>query len=132
MSWFTNIFGGTEVAADIAKTAADGIYNGLDKLVYTEEEKADSELKGKELWFKIVELGYKENGPRSVNRRWLAWGITAWILINAQFCVLFAVLGWNSVVDKIIEVAVAFQLGWAFVAVVSFFFLVQFPRAMKK
>ena len=133
MGWFskiTGLFGSSDTADYAAKKVVDGIYNGLDKIWETDEEKSDAKQLGTETFLKIMTLGYAENGPRSVNRRWLAWGITAWVLFNAQVAIVFAVLGKDEIVNKIISIADAFMIGWAFAGVVSFFFLVQFPRAM--
>ena len=128
----TGLFGSSETAEHVVEKAADGVYYGLDKIFHTEEEKSDAKQKGYETFLELMKIGYDQNGPRSVNRRWLAWGITGWILANAQLAIFFAATGRDEIVKKIIEIADAFMLGWAFAAVVGFFFLVQFPRAMNK
>jgi hypothetical protein len=133
-AWTTikGLFGSGDTAEHVAKKAADGIYYGLDKIWHTEEEKSDALQKGNETFLALMSMAYEQNGPRSVNRRWLAWGITLWVLFNAQVAIVFAIIGKDEIVKKIISIADAFMIGWAFAAVVGFFFLVQFPRAMNK
>lgn len=132
MSWFKNIFGSADTAADVVKKATDGIYNGIDKAIYTDEEKSDAYQKGQETLLEITKVAYDNNSTRNVTRRWLAWLITGWVLLNAQIAIVFAALGMDTIVQKIIDIAEGFQIGWAFVGVISFFFVVQLPRAWKK
>lgn len=74
-SWLTGLFGGSKKTGDVLEKAADGIYNGLDKLVYTEEEKADALAQGRELFMGFAKVAYDQNSIRSVTRRWLAFSI---------------------------------------------------------
>ena len=69
------LFGGSSNNADVASKAADGIYNGLDKLIYTDEEKADALAQGREVFLKFIDKAYDQNSIRSVTRRWLAFMI---------------------------------------------------------
>jgi len=73
MSWLTNLFGSNKETGEILNKAADGIYNGLDKLVYTEEEKAEAFAKGRELFLSFAEKAYDQNSIRAITRRWLAF-----------------------------------------------------------
>ena len=73
ISWLTGLFGGKSNTGDVLNKAADGIYNGLDKLVYTDEEKAEALAQGRELFLKFAEKAYDQNSIRSVTRRWLAF-----------------------------------------------------------
>jgi len=72
-SWVTGLFGSSDKTGDVLNKAADGIYNGLDKLVYTDEEKADALAKGRELFLDFAKTAYDQNSIRSVTRRWLAF-----------------------------------------------------------
>ena len=72
-SWLTGLFGSSSKTGDVLNKAADGLYNGLDKLVYTDEEKADALAKGREVFLKFAEKAYDQNSIRSVTRRWLAF-----------------------------------------------------------
>lgn len=72
-SWLTGLFGSSNKTGDILSKAADGIYSGIDKLVYTEEEKAEAFAKGRELFMDFAKVAYDQNSIRSVTRRWLAF-----------------------------------------------------------
>lgn len=76
-SFIKGLFGGSSNNKDIAEKAADGIYNGLDKLIYTDEEKADALMEGRKLFLKFVDKAYDQNSIRSVTRRWLAFLVVA-------------------------------------------------------
>lgn len=59
----------------------DGVINGADALVYTDEEKAADRAKRSELWFKFMEMARDESSIRSVTRRLLAVVIIGhWLL----------------------------------------------------
>lgn len=128
MNWFTNLFGSAEVAKDTIEKATDGIYYGLDKIVYTKEEQADDRKINIDQFITFVTSTFNENSIRNITRRWLAWGVAGWIVLNAQVAVIAAILHHNDVVDKIIEIALAFDLGWVFIAVMTAYFGVQFLR----
>lgn len=73
LSAITGLFGSSKTVDKIATTAADGIYHGLDKLVYTDEKKADALAKGRETFLKFIDKAYDQNTTRSITRRWLAF-----------------------------------------------------------
>lgn len=128
---FKGLFGGSANAEKIVNTAADGIYNGLDKLVYTDEEKTDAYQKGVDTFLAFVKVAYDDNSFRSVTRRWLAWAIVGFNLLLAGTASAFAIMGKIDIVNSILAIATSLQLGWAFVAVVVFYFGVQFFRVGK-
>lgn len=78
MSWLSSIF----ATPDTVKTAAKGIYNGLDKLVLTSEEEA-------EFWLKYLEA----TQPQNLARRLIALTVcAAWclFLLVTMFAIFFA------------------------------------------
>lgn len=131
MSWITNFFGGTEAATHVIKKAADGVYNGLDKLVFTDEEKSEESMEREKRFLDFADKTLDENSIRNVTRRWLAWGVVGWTLFNAQVAIVYAIRGQTEVVQRIIDVAVAFQIGLAFLSVMGLYFGVQFFRGKK-
>ena len=131
MGWVSNFFGGTDSATHVIKTAADGVYDGLDKIVYTDEEKADDSAKRRDWILAFADRTLDENSIRNVTRRWLAWSITGWTLFNAQVAIVFAAMGKMDVVKNIIAIANAFYIGLAFSGVVALYFGVQFVRGKK-
>ena len=128
MGWFTSLFGSSETAEHTVKRAVDGVYYGLDKLVYTKEEQADDKKVAVDQFLTFVTQTFNENSIRNITRRWLAWGVTGWILLNAQIAIFAALLGYDEKVKKVIEIANAFELGWVFIAVMTAYFGVQFLR----
>jgi len=72
-SGITSLFGSSKTLDKTLTTAADGIYNGLDKLFYTDEEKAEQVQAGRKLFMQFAEKSLNENSIRSVTRRWLAF-----------------------------------------------------------
>lgn len=131
MGWITNFFGGTEAATHVIKKAADGVYNGIDKAIYTDEEKSEDKIIRLKSYLDFAKQTLDENSIRNVTRRWLAWGVVGWTLINAQVAIVYAIRGQTEVVQRIIDVAVAFQIGMAFLSVMGLYFGVQFFRGKK-
>lgn len=84
-------------AMDIATKGTDGIIAGIDKLFYTDEEKAEAGMKVTELAISMVKATHSESTIRSVTRRWLAW------LVMGVFCFLITL---GALIWKIDE-------GWA-------------------
>jgi len=128
MNWFTSLFGSTDSAKKIVDTAMDGLSNGLDKAIYTKEEQADTATERFKMVYEFVAKTFDENSVRNITRRWLAWGICGWILLNAQVAVICALLDKKEKVVAIIDIANAFELGWAFIGVLTAYFGVQFLR----
>ncbi len=81
MKWLARLFGSQKSIDKIVETAADGIYNGLDKLVYTDEERAEALQKGREAFLKFVDIAYDQNSVRAVTRRWLAFMVVAPVML---------------------------------------------------
>lgn len=129
MGWFSNIFGSAEKATAIVDKAADGIYNGVDKMFYTEEEKADATRQGWAMYLEFIKMAYfDQNSIRSITRRWIAAAIVATTLLSFFISLGFALAGRADVVDIVIALAEAYKIGWAFVTVIVFYFGVQFLR----
>jgi len=74
-----SLFKSSDKVADMGKTIVEGTVAGIDKIFYTEEEKAENKMKitelkqkGYELWLKLQETIANENTARSITRRILA------------------------------------------------------------
>lgn len=104
-SFIKNLFGGSGDTSSILEKAADGIYNGLDKLVYTEEEKAESLAKGRELFMEFAKVAYDQNSIRSVTRRWLAFMVIGPTMVFYVVSVLFRLFGMVAEADFTIQAA---------------------------
>ncbi len=73
MGWLTSLFGSSKSVGNTIETAAKGLYNGIDKVFYTEEERADTKSKAGELLLKFAELTMDQNSIRAITRRWMAF-----------------------------------------------------------
>jgi hypothetical protein len=131
MSFLSKLFGGTDTAKEAVKLASDsirGIGNWVDEKELTKEEETKFAIKAAEMQLELVKSTANENSVRSVTRRYLAWGITGFVLLNAQLAIVMLLLDKAEIVKGIIAIAESFSLGWAFVGLVGFYFGVQFVR----
>lgn len=87
------LFGSSEKTGGIIEKAADGIYNGIDKLVYTEEEKAEALADGRRLFMKFAESAYDQNSIRAVTRRWLSFMVVGPTMLCVILSVVFHGIG---------------------------------------
>lgn len=102
MGIFSKIFG----TDDVIKKAADGIYNGIDKLVYTDEEKADMRLKAAQQFLKLL----KAYEPFKLAQRLLALTfaipyVAVWIISAILFIIGALVPELSNAIDASRELA---------------------------
>ena len=102
MGIFSKIFG----SDDVINKAADGIYNGIDKLVYTDEEKADMRLKAAQQFLKLL----KAYEPFKLAQRLLALTfaipyIVVWIISAILFVVGALIPELSNAIDASRELA---------------------------
>jgi uncharacterized membrane protein (DUF485 family) len=142
LGWLGGLFGlfqGNQTAASLAKDVS----NGVDMLIYTDEEKAIAQKEAFVSWLKMVELMKDSETYRSVTRRILAVTIIMnlllmiWLCIIAETLAFFKLFGmvppvgqpFTPITMAIIQVAGVFQLGWVFCTIIVFYFgphLIQF------
>lgn len=134
MGFLSGFLGSEKNTDKVVDTAADLIQsakNGIDMLVYTEEEKAiagrEAITRINETVVKLHEKTHDENSERSKARRDLANKITDLVVHLVYFSVMtetFKLAGWlkESLTNQIIAIATALSVGWAFVAVICFYF----------
>ena len=75
MAWYSFLTSTTktaETAAEAGKSIVDGLISGIDKIAYTDEEKAEARQKGSETILKFWEAISKESTEQSRARRILA------------------------------------------------------------
>ncbi len=75
MAWYSFLTSSTktvETATEAGKSIVDGLISGIDKIAYTDEEKAEARQKGSETILKFWEVIAKENSEQSKARRILA------------------------------------------------------------
>lgn len=79
-------FGGGGKAAE---TILDGAVNGIDKLLFTEEEKAEFRGKLADAWIKLQETLGEETSVRGVTRRIIAVGFAGFYLFMSTMAIAF-------------------------------------------
>lgn len=87
LGWLKGLFS-TPKLAEAAGDVIKGAVNGIDKLFYTDEEKAENAQKAFGLWLKAQEILIHESSVRSMTRRYLAIMIVGVFL----FLILFAAI----------------------------------------
>ena len=125
------LFGGSKAAEktiDMADKAMSGVGSWIDGKDFTPQEQAEMWGKAVDKHLELVAATCNENGARSVTRRYMAWGITGFTLFWGSVGMILAIAGKKEIVASMVEVANAFHLGLAFLAVVGFFFGVQLLR----
>lgn len=76
MGWIsaiTGLFGSSKNVETIVETGAKGIYNGLDMLVHTDEEKAIAKAEGVKRFLEYFDKVSSQNSIQSITRRWMAF-----------------------------------------------------------
>lgn len=70
---FKDLFGWFSSGPEAANKVLDGAINGLDKLVYTEEEKVDAHRKLSDWWLELQKTLGEETSVRGITRRLLTF-----------------------------------------------------------
>ena len=127
-----------------ASSLAKDVSNGVDMLIYTDEEKAIAQKEAFSAWLKMVESMKDSETYRSITRRILAVLIVFNLLLMIWLCIISemsAVFGWfesitrqpgepfTAVTMAVLQIAGVFQLGWVFCTIIVFYFgphLIQF------
>lgn len=107
----------TEKAID---TVAEGLYNGIDKLFFTDEEKVQASQKAFDAWLRMVEATSKENSAKSYTRRIIAiMVISVWLTLLVYGVVAFP---FSQAYSRFILSLVTNDMLWITGAVVVFYF----------
>ena len=133
MGILSALFGGSEAAKktlDLASDSIRGIGTWIDERKLTDEEKVKYAAEATKAHLELIKATANENSVRSITRRYLAWAIVGTCL----FAFLLSVALWlaGKPVDGIVKLVEAFRLGWAFTAVVVFYFGASIARSLQK
>lgn len=103
-----------------AQKAFDTATGMLDNLNFTNEERAElnKNLADKTVEFYSLTVG--ENTARSKTRRVVAVSVVVNAIVTTWFMLACHMLGYD--IEPMLEIIAVFQMGWAFVAVIAFFF----------
>lgn len=112
MGWFGKLF-----SSDTVDKAVDGVYNGVDKMFYTDEEKAEARQKVFET--KIEMLKHFE--PFKLAQRYIAIIHTVNFVIAFWIGVVIYVF-FPTMLDGYIKLCATFQIGWIMVAIIGWYF----------
>ena len=136
-----DIFSTSEKAVETASDAVKAGMAGIDKLFFTEEEKADYAQKRGEIVYKFAELGLKkteqtmnESSAQTLSRRYMAWfivfnaGAMSWVYIFAEMLSDVATDRWFKLSTATFKMLDYWE--YALTAVVMFYFLAHAGRAM--
>jgi hypothetical protein len=88
MGWWSMLWAGPKVIEDRSKDISnliDYTASGLDKLFFTDQEKAQVSLETMAMHLKLIELTMSETSIRSITRRILAWLIMGGFLFLIFF-----------------------------------------------
>lgn len=102
---------------DIATKAVDGIYNGIDKAIYTDEEKAIAAQKQLDTKLKLLPLFE----PFKIAQRVIAILFT----INFILWVWVGIALYLYLPDRLngfIDLLIAFNIGWIMTAIIGWYF----------
>jgi len=130
-SFLKNLLGSSDNAGkvlDITGTAVKGVGNWIDGKDFTQQEKAEMWGKAVTAHLELIKATQGENSIRSITRRWLAWGITGYVLFWGSVAMVFAIKGQKEVVANMVTVMESLYLGVVFLAVMGFYFGVQLLR----
>lgn len=120
MNFFASLFTKPEKVLDMVA----GVGNWIDKQQFTQEEQAEFKLKLFEQKLRWLQATQGMN----LARRWIALAFVINFIVVFQVCLWTAVLGsifdWKvkELLEGIMQLAVAFQLGWIMVTIVIFYF----------
>ena len=121
-----NIFGWLFGGSKAAEKTIDGIYNGVDKLVWTDEEKSDASREGFKLWLKYQEA----TQPQNVARRALAMLVAVlWVGLVVAGVVAYKI---DAEYSKFIFSVLTDIVNAPFMLVIGFYFFKRIVSGFKK
>lgn len=116
-SFVKNLF---TVSNDNSTKVIDGILAAGDKLVLTEEERLDFQMKGRELFLKQLELERESQGIRSVTRRWIAIMVMTHYFLWINVALVSFFFGLEAFAKFAFDLVL--EVFWLVFAVASFYF----------
>lgn len=119
-AWLKAVFGAPEIVTAVANTVRSGV-DMVDKAFFTEQEKAENNVKIMDVWLKLQMILANDNSVSALTRRIIAF------LIISTFCflVVFACIiyplnhEWSGYILKVI---VDSQLTYITLGICGFFF----------
>ena len=107
-----------ETGADLIKMGASGI----DKLFYTDEEKAEAGRKVMDQVLEMNRIANEESSIRSITRRAIAWVIIGIFCIFSISALVVTLMGKTAITASILQLMGTLSLPMITLAVVVFYF----------
>jgi len=133
MSFFSRLFLGGKAAENVSETlreSAKSTFSILDEAFHTDQEKSEAKAQAVQAYIDIYKTTMAESSGTAEARRWFLQTITNFMLLMAVVCIIAKWFGRPDLSDTVIQVVVEFQLGWAFVAAVGFYFMTHVAAAI--
>lgn len=133
MGLFTAIGGLFTSSPDKVMDAAKGVGNFIDESFYSDQEKAEANLKLLEHQLKWLDATQGMNRARRV----LAFAFAGTFLFTFLLCAIAVCVGYGfdydtaPFVDRIILLASEFKIGWATITILSFYFIHRLTNGTK-
>jgi len=122
MEWLTSIF-----SPKSADKAVDGIYNGIDNMFYTDEEKAVAQQKRIDTKLNLLPLFE----PFKIAQRVIAISFTINFILAFWVGVAIYFFKENKL-DNYITIVATFNLGWIMMAIITWYFTGGLLNSAKK
>lgn len=135
MSFWSKLFGGSKTAETVSETLRDSAkstFSIIDNAFYTDQEKAEASKQAMDAYIEVYKTTMNESTGTAEARRWFLQVVTNYVLLAATIAIGSTVLGYPEIAKAITEVVTAFQIGWAFVSAVSFYFLTHVAKGLRK
>lgn len=133
MSFWTKLFTGGKTAENVSETlkeSAKATFGILDEAFHTDQEKSEAKAEAVKAYIDIYKTTMQESTGTAEARRWFLQAITNFIMTMAVCALMAQVSGRDDIKNAIVEVVREFQLGWAFVAAVGFYFMTHVAAAI--
>ena len=111
-SWAKPVDKALDIVGTVAKTGME-IWDNSN---LTSQEKLEG--------FKDL-LAATKSQATSISRRQLLWFVMGCNGFSFLLAIIYNALGWEARLDGLIEIVIAWKMGYAFVGAVSFYFLTQ-------
>lgn len=133
MSFWSKLFVGGKTAENVSETLKDSAkatFGILDEAFHTDQEKSEAKAQAVAAYIEIYKTTMSESTGTAEARRWFLQTITNFIMTMAVGALLAVLFGRPDIKDSIVLVVTEFQLGWAFVAAVGFYFMTHVAAAI--
>lgn len=127
MAWWGPVLSFFTGGGKTAENVVDGVMSAGDKLFYTEEEKAEANKKGFELYIEYM----KASAPFNVARRYIAVGVTYLWITNVVMTAVLHLIGLTDDAKFLLKILTDI-VNYPFMLIMGFYFLKRLDFGGKK